>query len=73
MCQDLCFMPATEMIDRYRDRSLSPVEVTEAVLTQIETYDPAINAFVVTTSELARQQARFGRLAANASVKIDAA
>ncbi|MBX3071377.1 MAG: amidase [Thermomicrobiales bacterium] len=58
MSQDLCFMPATELLDRYRSRELSPVEVTDAVLTQIETYDPAINAFVAVTGDMARQQAK---------------
>jgi aspartyl-tRNA(Asn)/glutamyl-tRNA(Gln) amidotransferase subunit A len=46
------------MIDRFRQRTLSPVEVTEAVIAQIERYDPAINAFVTRTPELAMQQAR---------------
>ena len=58
MSQDICFMAATELIERYRDRSISPVEVTEAVLAQIQTHDPGINAFVISTGDLARQQAR---------------
>ena len=27
---DLCYMPATEALARFRDRSLSPVELTES-------------------------------------------
>ncbi len=58
MSDDLCFMPATEMLARYRDRSLSPVEVTTAVLAQIERVDPAVNAYVTVTGELALEQAK---------------
>ena len=58
MSNDLCFMPATELRARYRTRSLSPVEVTTAILAQIEAVDPAINAFVTITGELAMDQAR---------------
>src|SRR6478735_4177936 len=56
--QDLCFMPATEMLTRFRDRSLSPVEVTTAILAQIEAADPAINAYVTVTGDLAMEQAK---------------
>lgn len=58
MSDELCFMPATEMLARYRDRSLSPVEVTTAILTQIERLDPEINAYVTVTPELAMEQAK---------------
>ena len=58
MSDDLCFMPATEMLTRFRDRSLSPVEVTTAMLAQIETVDPQINAYVTVTGDLAMEQAK---------------
>lgn len=58
MSDDLCFMPATEMLARFRDRSLSPVEVTTAVLERIEEVDPEINAYVTVTAELAVEQAK---------------
>lgn len=58
MSDDLCFMPATELLARYRDRSLSPVEVTTAVLARIEVADPEINAYVTVTGELALGQAK---------------
>lgn len=57
MNDELCFMPATEMIERFTRRTLSPVEVAEAVVAQIERFDPAINAFVTRTPELALEQA----------------
>ncbi len=58
MSQDLCYMPATEMLARFRDRSLSPVEVTTAILAQIDAVDPAINAYVTVTGDLAMEQAK---------------
>ncbi|MEZ4523837.1 MAG: hypothetical protein R3A46_19705 [Thermomicrobiales bacterium] len=33
---DLWALPATELLERYRSKSLSPVEVTEAILARIE-------------------------------------
>jgi aspartyl-tRNA(Asn)/glutamyl-tRNA(Gln) amidotransferase subunit A len=55
---DLCFLPATDLLDHYRHRRLSPVEVTEAVLRRIERLNPGINAFITVTPDLALQQAR---------------
>jgi len=55
---DLCYLPATELLARYRDRSLSPVEVTTAILNRIEAVDPTINAYVTVTAELAMDQAK---------------
>ncbi len=42
------------LIDR---REVSPVEVVEACIAQIETYDPKINAFCATSFERAREEA----------------
>jgi len=39
-------------------RKLSPVELTKALLAQIETFETQINAFITPTFELALQQAR---------------
>jgi aspartyl-tRNA(Asn)/glutamyl-tRNA(Gln) amidotransferase subunit A len=38
---------AIELVDGYRRKALSPVEVTEAALNAIDTYDPRVNAFVL--------------------------
>ena len=38
-------MAATELAARYRQRTLSPVEVTKAVLARIEKLNPKVNAF----------------------------
>ncbi|MBD0336877.1 MAG: amidase, partial [Cyanobacteria bacterium Co-bin13] len=42
---ELAYLSATELIQYYRDRTLSPVEVARAVLRRIERYNPLINAF----------------------------
>jgi Asp-tRNA(Asn)/Glu-tRNA(Gln) amidotransferase A subunit family amidase len=68
---DLCFMPATEMLARYRDRSLSPVEVTTAILAQIEAIDPAINAYVTVTGDLAMRQAKLAEQSWQAGIAGD--
>jgi amidase len=51
-------MPATELAAAIRRKEISPVEVTEEALARIERLDPALNAFITVTDELARQQAR---------------
>ena len=45
MSDDLALMSAAEMVARYRDGSLSPVEATRAALDRIERHNPALNAF----------------------------
>jgi aspartyl-tRNA(Asn)/glutamyl-tRNA(Gln) amidotransferase subunit A len=54
---DIAFLPATELLKLYRDRELSPVEVTEAALRQIELYNPRVNAFCLVDAEQALAQA----------------
>lgn len=41
-----------------RDRKLSPVEITDAYLAQIERLEPRLNAFITVTADEARQAAR---------------
>jgi aspartyl-tRNA(Asn)/glutamyl-tRNA(Gln) amidotransferase subunit A len=55
---EIAYMPATELIGRYRLLELSPVEVTEAVLGRIERLNPQLNAFVTVTPERAMEDAR---------------
>jgi aspartyl-tRNA(Asn)/glutamyl-tRNA(Gln) amidotransferase subunit A len=38
---------AGALVEGYRDKTLSPVEVTQAALDAIDAYDPAVNAFVL--------------------------
>ena len=47
-----------EMCARVRDRDISPVELVDAHLRQIEKLNPAINAFVLLTADRAREEAR---------------
>jgi aspartyl-tRNA(Asn)/glutamyl-tRNA(Gln) amidotransferase subunit A len=42
---DLTQRTATELLAMYADRSVSPVEVTQAVVARIEALDPTLNAF----------------------------
>ena len=45
MSTDLCALTATELVDAYRKKTLSPVDVTAAVLKRIEALNPVFNAF----------------------------
>ncbi len=56
--ESIFYTPATELVERYRTRELSPVEVTQAVLDRIERLNPPLNAFVTVTSERALADAR---------------
>ena len=58
MANDIAFLPATELLSRYRARSLSPVEVIETTLRRLETYEGALNAFVLYDPESALAAAR---------------
>ncbi|MCC6312909.1 MAG: amidase [Thermomicrobiales bacterium] len=55
---DVAWLSATELRARYAARELSPVEVTEALLTRIERINPSLNAIVTVTPDLALKQAR---------------
>ena len=55
---DLCYLSALELRALYRKREVSPVEVTEAILSRMDQLNPSINAFVTATPELALEQAR---------------
>jgi len=55
---DLNFLPAVEMARQIRERKISPVDLVESHLAQIEKLNPKLNAFVQVDAERARQQAR---------------
>src|SRR6185312_2361344 len=48
---DIAALTARELIDHYRRKALSPVEVTRDALARIEACEPAINAFVRVEAE----------------------
>ena len=52
MRDEIAWMPATEMAKAIREKRLSPVEVTEALLDRIDAVNPAINAYVLVTREI---------------------
>jgi amidase len=49
--RDLCFLPATEIAARIRDREISAREVMEAHLAQIDRINPTVNAIVTKLPE----------------------
>jgi aspartyl-tRNA(Asn)/glutamyl-tRNA(Gln) amidotransferase subunit A len=58
MADDTAFLSATELLARYRAKTLSPVDVVETALRRLETYEGALNAFVLYDPEGARAAAR---------------
>jgi aspartyl-tRNA(Asn)/glutamyl-tRNA(Gln) amidotransferase subunit A len=42
---DIARLSATELVDLYRRKTLSPVEVTKATLARIERFNGAVNAY----------------------------
>jgi amidase len=54
---DLTFLSATCMAEQVRKKKISPVELVEAHLSQIERLNPRLNAFVHVDAERARQTA----------------
>jgi aspartyl-tRNA(Asn)/glutamyl-tRNA(Gln) amidotransferase subunit A len=55
---DLAWTPATELQQMIRAKTLSPVELTRAVLERIERLDRTLNAFCTVTAEIAMDEAR---------------
>ena len=58
MADDLAFTSATRLIELYRTKQLSPVEVMVETLRRLERYEGAINAFVLYDPESAMAGAR---------------
>ena len=54
---DLNFLPAVAMAEQIRKRKISPVELVEAHLAQIEKLNTKLNAFVQVDADRARQSA----------------
>jgi len=57
MDDSITYLSATELIDLYRQRQLSPIEVARSTLDRISRVNPTINAFTTITDELALNQA----------------
>src|SRR5260370_128253 len=58
MTESIAFLPATELLARYRAKQLSPVEVMTETLRRLERYEAAVNAFVLYDPESALAAAR---------------
>lgn len=58
MDRDLCFVPASRLLRLYRARTVSPLEVMQAVLARIDAVNPALNAYVTVARESALDAAR---------------
>src|SRR6185436_9337519 len=58
MSEELCYLSVADAAGRLRDRSLSPVELTEAYLDRIAAIDGQLNAYITVTADHARRQAR---------------
>ena len=55
---DLCILSATELVEHYQAKSLSPVEVTRAVLDRVGSLDKRYNAFCLVDEDRALEKAR---------------
>lgn len=58
MAEALHYISATEALDRFRARELSPVELLEAVIARAHAVEPSVNALCHTFFESARAQAK---------------
>jgi aspartyl-tRNA(Asn)/glutamyl-tRNA(Gln) amidotransferase subunit A len=58
IADDIAYLPATSLLDSYRQRKLSPVEVTQGLLRRLDALQPRINAFCVVDQDGAVASAR---------------
>src|SRR5438046_127518 len=58
MDEELCFLSIGEMAKRFRDRTLSPVEVTDAYLERIARLDGRLHCYLEISADYARAEAR---------------
>ena len=54
---DLCYLPATEALRRFRSRELSPTELMQAVIARAEAVEPTVNALCFTFFDRALEAA----------------
>ena len=58
MTRELCRLGVRALTTRYRERSLSPTEVVEAVAQRIDRIEPTLNSFVALVLDKAREEAK---------------
>ncbi|MFQ5828264.1 MAG: amidase [Candidatus Methylomirabilia bacterium] len=56
--EELCWMSAVELSAAIRRKKISPVEVMDAVLAQIERLNPTLNAYCTVSADQARREAK---------------
>ncbi|MEO1191893.1 MAG: amidase [Pseudomonadota bacterium] len=56
--EDLCYLPASEALARFKEKTLSPVELLDAMIARSEVAEPKINAFTATYFDEAREAAK---------------
>jgi amidase len=69
---ELIFLSAVSMAEQIRKKKLSPVELVDAHLAQIEELNPKLNAYVQVDAEGARRQARAAQGAVSRGEKLGA-
>lgn len=55
---DLCFLSIAQLAEQIQNKSVSPVEVTQAYLDRIAAIDSKLNSYLTITAERALQEAR---------------
>jgi aspartyl-tRNA(Asn)/glutamyl-tRNA(Gln) amidotransferase subunit A len=68
--EELCFASAVEIATLVREKTVSPIEVTESFLARIDTVNPHINAYVTLTPDLAREAAKRAEAAVMAGATL---
>ena len=58
MSTELCQLAISDAARLLKSRKLSPLELTDAYLDRIETFQPQLDAFIALTADLARKQAK---------------
>ncbi|MFX1428272.1 MAG: amidase, partial [Promethearchaeota archaeon] len=56
--EDICFMPAYEMVERIRSQEITSLEITETIIERIKKINPIVNAYCTPTYDLARDMAK---------------
>jgi aspartyl-tRNA(Asn)/glutamyl-tRNA(Gln) amidotransferase subunit A len=62
MAEELCFLSLAELSRRIHAKTLSPVELVEALLARIRRYDDTLKSFITLTDQVALAQARAAAL-----------
>jgi Asp-tRNA(Asn)/Glu-tRNA(Gln) amidotransferase A subunit family amidase len=69
---ELAYMPATELVARFRRREVSPLEAVDAFLARIDEKNQDLNAYVLVLGEQARQAAREAEKALASGAEVGA-